>query len=324
MADDFLTISDLARINDQNIGDFGASELLNRAPLIAAIAAAEASHGTQHKYLKKTGAPVVGFRAENAGREMDHSVRETVTIDLKVLDASAMMDVAVADIYPGGPEMAMGMEIVEHIASGLFTAEKQLFYGTLTGGAAAGFAGLSDNEELYRYLDSANIVNATGTSAGAASSVWLIRTTGDQRNLSLITGRNQAGNTIDVKDTVTQQVKDGDDKWYTAYVAPILGWIGFQIGTKFSAVRIVNLTAESGKGLTDDLVYEAMAKFPAGLGATHIVMNQQSLFQLRKSRTATNATGVPAPLPTEVNGTPIVVTDSLSTTEAIVANEPND
>jgi hypothetical protein len=46
-------------------------------------------------------------------------------------------------------------------------------------------------------------------------------------------------------------------------------------------------------------------------------MNRRSLSQLRKSRTATNATGTPAPIPREVEGIPIIVTEALSSTEAI-------
>jgi len=40
---------------------------------------------------------------------------------------------------------------------------------------------------------------------------------------------------------------------------------------------------------------------------------------LRNSRTATNATGTGAPFPTEVEGIPIVVSDAVTSTEAIVA-----
>jgi hypothetical protein len=46
-------------------------------------------------------------------------------------------------------------------------------------------------------------------------------------------------------------------------------------------------------------------------------MTRRSRGQLRNSRTATNATGAPAPMPTEVGGVPIEVTDSLSNVEAL-------
>ena len=50
-----------------------------------------------------------------------------------------------------------------------------------------------------------------------------------------------------------------------------------------------------------------------------IVCNQASLEMLRAARTATNATGAPAPMPTEVTGIPVVTTDALTSTEAIIS-----
>jgi len=46
-------------------------------------------------------------------------------------------------------------------------------------------------------------------------------------------------------------------------------------------------------------------------------MNRRSLKQLQVSRTATNATGAPAPFPQESFGVPIIVTDAILSTEAL-------
>ena len=81
--------------------------------------------------------------------------------------------------------------------------------------------------------------------------------------------------------------------------------------------RIKKLTADSGKGLTDALIYSALAKFPTGVRPDVMFCSRRSLHQLRNSRTATNQTGAPAPIPTEVEGIPIVPTDSLSDIEAL-------
>lgn len=317
MADDFLTISDLARINDTNIMDVGASEILNGAPVLARLPAIEATHGTSHKYLKETAAPTVGFRVPNAGREMSHTGRQTVSIDLKAMDASSMIDIIVADIFPGGAEVPVGHEVLNHIRQGLFVVEKQIWYGDQTPGDTAGFAGLAD-DPLYNASDAANVVNAGGTTANTGSSVWLIRASGDYRHAAAVVGRNQNGATFDVKDTTVQKVQDGDGKWYDAYSTPVTGWVGAQFGTKYSAVRIANLTADAGKGLTDDLIAQALAKFPANEGPTFLAMNRRSLLQLQQSRTATNPTGAPAPFPTEAHGVPIQLTDSILSTEALL------
>ncbi len=91
MANDFLNINDLILINDMNLSDVeGITDLTNEAPVLARMPAVSASNGTQHKYLKETGAPNVGFRAVNTGREFDHSVDTLVSIDMKFIDASTV------------------------------------------------------------------------------------------------------------------------------------------------------------------------------------------------------------------------------------------
>jgi hypothetical protein len=122
---------------------------------------------------------------------------------------------------------------------------------------------------------------------------------------------------IELGETVVVDMLDGTGKHFPAYYTPGSAWCGLQIGGAYDIVRIANLTADTGKGLTDDLIYTALSRFPGGRSPTHIVMNRRSLSQLRKSRTATNATGTPAPIPREVEGIPILVTEAISSTEAL-------
>ena len=71
---------------------------------------------------------------------------------------------------------------------------------------------------------------------------------------------------------------------------------------RHSAVRIKNLGTNIGKGMTDDLAFEALAKFPAGVAPDYCFMNRRALEQLRRSRTkVTSPTGVPT-LPDNVAG----------------------
>ena len=71
--------------------------------------------------------------------------------------------------------------------------------------------------------------------------------------------------------------------------------------------------------MTDALLAQLIEKFPAGRGPNYLVMNRRSLRQLQASRTATNPTGAPAPFPSEAFGIPIVVTDAISSTEALLS-----
>jgi hypothetical protein len=89
------------------------------------------------------------------------------------------------------------------------------------------------------------------------------------------------------------------------------------VGSVNSICRIKKLTADSGNGLTDDLIAQALEKFPAGVRPDVMFMSKRSRRQLQNSRTAVNATGAPAPFPVESHGVPIVVTSALSNVEAL-------
>ena len=315
MADDLKTAADLATINDRSLAEINVTDLLQSAPLLASLQATYATHGNIHKYTKETGAPVVGFRAANAGRAHDSSVDTAVTIDLAILDASTTVDQAIADAYvKGGAEAYIDKENMRHLKQAFFYAEQQIFYGT--GNDASGFAGLEDNAGLNQLADEL-CIGAGGSTA--LSSVFIVRTLPDESAACLVLGRS--GN-IAIGESIIQRVSDSYGLHFPAYFTPITGWLGMQIGSAYDIARIANLGTDSGKGLTDALIYEALGLFPAvALNAKQflrIVCNRRSLQQLRASRTATNATGAPAPIPTEVDGIPIIVTDALSNAESAV------
>lgn len=316
MANTYVSLADLIKLNDQNARDLGVSDLLNKAPFLAAMHATTASNGTQHHYIKETSAPVVGFRAVNTGKFNGASGYTEVDITLKNLDATFFIDKAIADSYRGGPDAFLARQAKAALQQALFYFEAQIFYGTGTGGDSAGFAGLSNNT-AYDGASDTLVVDATGSTASTGSSCWLVRSSDDETGMSAVIGNDGV-----VKVDQTFMALKADDstnsKTFTAYVTPIMAYTGLQIGGTYSAVRIGNLTAQTGKGLTDALIASAMALFPAGAGPTHIVMNRRSQKQLQASRTATNSTGAPAPFPVESFGVPIVVTDSIVSTETIL------
>jgi len=126
-------------------------------------------------------------------------------------------------------------------------------------------------------------------------------------------------------------------------VADMTTWIGLQVVNRHSAVRIKNLGTNVGKGMTDDLAFEALAtarrgsnnptrrktllqslgRQLSGRSRSRLLqqnqtrpVNRRALEQLRRRRTkVTSATGVPT-LPDNVAGIPIVFTDSLSNAKA--------
>jgi hypothetical protein len=318
MADDLVTLADMAKINDMNARDAGASDIFNAAPLLAALMAIESTNGATHTYMKYSGAPVVGFRAPNAGREHDKSTDTLVTIALKILDASFHADKKVVDIDKrNGVAGYMAREAKRHLAQAFRKAEEQLINGIVgsggVGASADGYAGLIDS---YRYLNSPRVVNCGGGATNNRSSVWAIRTVPDESGVCVVLGDGE----IRVEDFFIQFVEDGDGKKFPAYMQEIDGWVGLQIATANTVARLVNVGATGP--LTDDKIADLLNEFEEEAPATHLVMNRHARKQLQQSRTATTTTGAPAPIPTEVFGVPIITTSSISNNETAVANAP--
>lgn len=315
MANTAIGLTDLVKLNDLNARDLGITDLLNDAPFLKVLHATTASNGTLHHYIKQTAAPVVGFRAVNTGKANGASGYTEIDVTLKNLDPTFYVDKAVADGYRYGPEAFVGREAVNQLKAGFFYFEQQIWYGT-GAGDAAGFSGLGDNS-LYSALAGAEVVNAAGTTATTGSSIWLIRTTPDELEMTAVIGNSGE---INIGQTVVTLKPDDSDatKSFPVYYTPINAYCGLQIGSAFSATRIGNITADAGHKATDALISLGISKFPAARPPTHIVMNRRSLQQLQASRTATNPSGNPAPFPTESFGVPIVVTDSISSTETLL------
>lgn len=310
MPDTLIALADMVRVNDVSVRDLGVTDIFNEAPVLTALSVDTASHGTDHKYIKETGAPTVGFRAPNAGRSRSKSTDLVVTISLSILDACFHVDAKLADSYPkGGAAAFMAREARRHLRAAFKALQQQIFYGTGSGvdGAASGFVGLADNPQLNA-LNDTMVVNANADSgAGAYFDVWMLRT--GPEDMQLILGQDGQ---IDMKEFYKQSMQDGSGNWFPAWVQDIDGWAGCKIGGARSVCRIVNcdgrVNATSGL-VTDDLLDDAYERFPTEKKPNLIVMGERGNKQLRQSRTATRTDGAKAPRPTEWEGIPIVVAD---------------
>ena len=315
MAATYGTLAGLVQFNDKNLADLDVTDLLQDAPLLQVLFAQAASNGTLHKYLKLTTASSAAFRAANAGLDKTNSADTLVTDTLAILDGSFPVDVALANEAKNGKDAYLQMELMRTMKTIFFAAESQVIYGV--GADSTGFPGLSDDAQLDAIAD-AMVYNAGGTTADVQTSVFLLRSGKD--DVSFILGND--GNIVVDEDPQIVPWKPAADstKSYPAYYTAVNGYSGFQIGGAYSAARIANVNATDSAGaasLTDDMIYEALALFPAGRQPNIIAMNRQGQKMLRASRTAVNATGAPAPRPTEVDGIPIVVTDAILSTEAV-------
>jgi hypothetical protein len=321
MADDLHAIADL--IGDAlDLADIEVSDLLRSSPFIGALLMEPSSNGTTHKYVKETGAPVVGFRSPNAGRDMDSSDDTAVSIDLKVLDFSWMVDVAVANAWRRGREDFIAREGARHLRAALLKFEKQVINGIVgasdsagASGDAAGFTGFRDAGTVNAIAD-AMVVNAAGNTADTASSVWAVRLSRD--GVCGVYKGDSPAFELEETSIIQSVVNPGtDNKTFPAYFTPGCTWLGLQVGSAYDIGRIANLTVAAP--LTDDLIADLLSRFPIGFGPTHLLMSRRSRKQLQDSRTATTTTGSPAPFPMEAFGVEIIATDAIGNTEELLA-----
>ena len=286
----------------------GNSLILNNNVQIPNVGASRTIKGRTFKTLVRTALPTVGFRNANEGTAATKSTYENRTVETYIMNPKWRADKAVADSSEDGPEAEIALEAAAHTQAAQQTLSRQFYYGTNTtySGDAKGHPGLLDS------VNSAYVVDAAGTTANTGSSVWAVKF--GLKDVIWVWGQNGQ---LDLSDVDMRDVNDSDGNPFTAYCQELFGYPGLQVGSNRCIGRIKKLTADSGKGLTDDLTAALLMKFPTGIVPDVFLMTKRSLGQLRDSRTATNSTGAPAPFPTESHGIPIAVTEGIVDTESL-------
>lgn len=295
------TLLDIAKMTGNDAAVALVEEVILEVPELRVLGA-RTIPGTQFKTLVRTALPTVGFRSGNEGAVQGKSAYSQRMVECFILNPRWNADKAIADAHPDGAEALIAMEGVGITAASAIAVASQMYYG----GDAKGFPGLTN------YVDSSLVVDATGSTANTGSSVWAIKSS--PMDVQLVVGGDGQ---FDLSDVRVGDVLDTNGNPYTAYIQELLTWIGLQSLSKWSVGRIKNLTAQAGKGLTDSLMADLLGSFPVGKRPDAFFMSRRSLTQLQKSRTATNATGAPAPIPTEYEGIPIYATEAIVNTEAI-------
>lgn len=309
MANDLFTVADF--VSDAlDVDPTTTSEVLNQSPLVSRLPISDTSDGSEtHKYNKYTGAPVVGFRSANAGRDYDHSVDTVVTSTCTILDFSWRVDYAVANAWRRGPEDLIAREGIRHLAAALFVLEQQVIYGTTSPGNSSGFTGLLQSADLDALADDM-VINGGGTTANEQSSLYAIKV-GDN-DVKLVTPMARG---ITLGDTIITEANDSN---HPVYYTPASMYVGLQLGGKYSAGRIANLSVTTDtKPLTDDLISDLLSAFPSGMGPDFMFTNRTMLKELQQGRTATNPTGAPAPFPQSAFNVPLFTTEAITLTEAV-------
>lgn len=303
------TLLDIAKINGSD-GVVGLidetirlipeiSGMTEEGTRVPGMGAARTISGLSYKTLVRTGLPTVSFRNANEGTDPSKATYENRTVETFIMEPRWECDKAIADRAEDGASSFIALEASAIMEATFQLLGRQFFYGRNTNGDAKGHPGLIDS------IQAAYTVDATGAGVDT-SSLWAVKF--GPKHVQWVYGN---GGSLTLSDVRTESLLDANSKKYDGYVQTMLAYPGVQVGSVYSLGRIKNLDA--GKPLTDDLIFsllEVMKVRPDCFFCT-----KRSREELRQSRTATNATGAPAPLPAEVAGIPIVVTESLLDTE---------
>lgn len=309
-----ITLLDIAKMNGSD-AVVGLIDETIRAFPEAQMVPARTIKGISYKTLVRTALPGVSFRAGNSGASQGKSVYENRTVDTYILNPRWSVDKAIADAHEDGAAALLSIEASGQMTGSLTTLGKQFYYGTTNDALG--------NPGLISMYDSANMtVDAGGTTASAASSVWAVKF--GPQYLQWVFGNNGQ---MTPSDVMVLPQNDANGNPYTAYVQEMIIRPGLQLGSLLGVARIKNVTADNGHTLSDTLLASLLGLFKVGIRPDAIFMSRRSRTQLQKSRTVTlfgnsnqkvsGKEATLAPTPTEYEGIPIYPTDSISDTEAL-------
>jgi len=318
------TLLDIA-IHNADSGIVGLIDETIEAHPELSIVPARTIMGINYKTLVCTALPTVAFRDANEGTAATLATYENRLVETFIMSPKWVCDKAVADRAEDGAEAYIALAAratleaaAQHLCSCFYYGLTTLAASPrhLTAGDAKGFPGLHDALGLSVAANQLVDAGAT-TTASSATSVWMIKL--GPTDVTWVWGN---GGSLDVSDVRIESTLDsGGTNSFTAYVQELLAYPGLQIGNRFAVGRIGELTDDATDratcSLTDARLAMLYSKFPTGSKPDIILMNRTSQRQLRDSRTATNATGAPAPFPTEWEGIPIYITDQIVDTEEI-------
>ena len=267
---------------------------------------------TQYKTLLQTALPPVAFREVNKGRKQEKTTLDTEEVVCKFLDASWSLDEAAALECEWGVDAAIAIQAKAHLEAALQHIAIQTWYGISAD--ANGFRGIAS---LLPYKDSPMVVDAGGTTANGATSIYALRS--DIDAVQYAWGQNGRISDGEIKYT---QIFDEEGKVMWGYAQPISGYVGLQVPTYQCIGRICNITEEPGHTASEKLVSRLLEMFPVGKEPDMLFMTKRSRGQIRDERTATNPTGAEAPYPDRIFDKSILVSEAVSNKEAILTAAP--
>ena len=302
-----LTSTDVLKIN-MSEELFGViNEVIQENPELSFFGASPVTKN-QYQSMRMTELPATSFRKTNTTRKVQSATFVEKLTACAYLDASWLMDCAVAEQHDWGKAAAFAIQTKSHMQSAFFNLSKQIWYGVASD--PNGFIGV---KALLNEFASAGLSVDASSATANLSSVYAVRT--GLEDTQIAWGSEGKFTEGEVRE---QWVSTAKDEGYNAYCQKLGGWCGFQVVSQWAVGRLAKISTGANQGLTDTMMYNLISKFPSAKLPHAFFMSRRSLFQLRDSRTATNATGAPAPIPTEVAGIPIFTSDAISDKEETI------
>ena len=316
------TLLDVAKFRNNDVAVGLIEENVARAPEVASFMS-RVIPGTAYNTLVSSGQSSGAFRRANEGVALTKATLRQDLVQCYIFENPVALDGAISLASQGlGIE---DLEAVESRAKALATMQqigRQVWYGT---SADLGFGGIKAfTPKTATAGTSSIVVDATGTTANTASSVYGVKW--GLQDVHLVFGNNE---TLQMSEFIDQMLFDGSGRAYMGRAASIKAWVGMQIGNVNCVGRILNLTNESGKTLNDNLMAQLTELFPAGAPPDAFFMSRRSARQLAQARPRTTfsqagvnpragqTVAVSSYTVTDYENIPVIVTDQILNTDAI-------
>lgn len=325
-----LTLLDIAKRNGSDRAIGLIEDVGTFAPEVATIPV-RPIQGISFLSTLRTGIPTGNaFRAVGSGADLVKSTYEQKLAQCFFIDKPLQVDEAL----PAAEDRSVG-DVLEDETNGVLQAVgvdigSQLYYGTSAD--ANGFQG------LVTFVGSSATYTVTAAGTGAVTtSAWLVYL--DNKGVHFIAGRTAQGSNggdpaegsgepaiiappFGMAEWTKQRVAVGTaGKVATAFVSNVSGWLGLAYGSRSSAFRVRNISlASSANYMTDALGAQLLRLVPRHIvnsGRLRWFMNRDGAYSLQASRAGVvaNVGQVFPALPTECQGIPITITDSINSTE---------
>jgi hypothetical protein len=276
--------------------------------------------GTWYEVASRTTLPTAQFRYSNQGVATSKSTYKKAVKEMFNMDVQLQMDEAIWKADPANVGSLWQLEAAGAMRAAAILIGQQTWYGTSAD--AKGFTGVR-NQLAY----SVNPSSDAGNPSCSAYLVWMDEKEGCRFDVG-------QGGQFAISAPRLQQVLDGSSNPFMAYVGNLQAWLGFNIGSSYSAWSVAGISTAAASWLTDDSVAKLIAKIPvARRNNLRLFLNRTAESTLQRSRSTINtgtfastspsyqpadAHGRPAfsPMPLATNGYPITLTDSILDTES--------